>query len=125
MRELALYYANLRPPPGPALGPEAAQRVARGRTIAMEGLPSQRVPACAACHGPGSTRRYPAYPSLAGQHADYLALQLELFGKERRGGTKFSHLMRFVAGPLNAQQRQDVALYYSSLVGDAQAGDNK
>jgi cytochrome c553 len=52
---------------------------------------------------------------LAGQHADYLVLQLELFKKEHRGGSAYAHLMRPVATRLTPQQMRDVALYYESL----------
>jgi cytochrome c553 len=52
---------------------------------------------------------------LAGQYADYLVLQLELFKKEHRGGSAYAHLMRPVAAGLTAEQMRDVALYYESL----------
>jgi cytochrome c553 len=89
--------------------------IARGREIALRGVPSQRVPACADCHGPSDFRRNPAYPMLAGQYADYLVLQLTLFQKQERGGTTYAHLMRPVAAGLKPQQMRDVALFYESL----------
>jgi cytochrome c553 len=120
MRELALYYANL-----PGAGPqssimasgatETAAAIERGEAIARGGIPSRQVPACAACHGPSPTRRHPNYPVLAGQYPDYLALQLELFQDEHRGGTDYSHLMHFVVGGLTTEQIREVTLYYSSL----------
>ena len=86
-----------------------------GKAIASRGIPRQRVPACVACHGPGATRRNPIYPILAGQYADYLVLQLELFNKGYRGGSAYAHLMRPVATRLTHEQMRDVALYYASL----------
>jgi cytochrome c553 len=112
VRELARYYASLPKPP-PAVQSEAA--VERGRSIAQQGIPNQRVPACTACHGPGDIPRNQTYPLLAGQYADYLVLQLELFKQEKRGGTAYAHIMRQVAAGLNAGQIRDVAHYYSSL----------
>jgi cytochrome c553 len=88
---------------------------ARGREIALRGIPSQRVPACADCHGPSDFPRNPAYPKLAGQYADYLVLQLALFQKQARGGTAYAHLMRPVAAGLKPEQMRDVALFYESL----------
>jgi cytochrome c553 len=85
--------------------------------IATQGIPQQDVPACGQCHGPSPTRRNPAYPVLAGQYADYLLLQLELFQQQRRGGSPYTHLMRPVAAGLTRSQMREVALYYESLSG--------
>ena len=71
-------------------------------------------------HGPGRIRRNPFYPVLAGQHAAYLALQLELFKQRRRGGTPYAHLMRTVTARLRPEQMRDVALYYQSLAQGAE-----
>jgi cytochrome c553 len=124
MTELARYYASFDSGLGAMRSPNARSRVEnpkllsaieRGREIAMRGMPSQRLPACAACHGPSSTPRNPIYPQLAGQYAEYLALQLALFKKGSRGGTPYAHLMRVVAGRLTSEQVHDVTLYYASL----------
>jgi cytochrome c553 len=113
MSELARYYESLKSPsPSPH---EATSAIERGKEIAIHGIPNQRVPACVACHGPSVIPRNPAYPLLAGQYADYLVLQLDLFKKEHRGGTAYAHLMRPVAARLSPEQMRDVALYYSSL----------
>lgn len=99
-----------------ASGPNpAAAAIERGRAIAMEGIRSQRVPSCIECHGPGARRGKPAYPSLAGQSANYLQLQLQLFKREQRGGSAYAHLMRPVAAKLTDEQMRDVALYFESL----------
>jgi cytochrome c553 len=117
MREVALYYGSLQEPSSPPLSmPQASMSaIERGKAIASRGIPRQRVPACVACHGPGPTRRNPIYPILAGQFADYLVLQLELFNKGYRGGSAYAHLMRPVATRLTHEQMRDVALYYASL----------
>jgi cytochrome c553 len=115
MREIAQYYGNLPAPPAAAVSEEIAPAVQRGREIAMGGIPSRRVPACSACHGPNRIRRNPIYPELAGQHSDYLALQLELFKKQSRGGTPYAHIMHRIAGRLTPQQMRDVTWYYGSL----------
>lgn len=115
MRELAVYYGELPRRATPSARTQTTERIERGKTIASAGIPKQGVPACIACHGPGATPRNPHYPALAGQYADYLVLQLQLFSKEQRGGTEYSHLMHFVAGRLSPEQLRDVALYYESL----------
>jgi cytochrome c553 len=112
MRELARYYAGL---PGGGARDRASGDPRRGRAIAHDGIPAQRVPACAECHGPRPTRRNLGYPLLAGQYAEYLRLQLELLSERRRGGSRYVHLMHEVAPHLTAEQRADVASYYGSL----------
>jgi cytochrome c553 len=114
--KLARYYSNL-----PATSPwlsnaETASAIEqRGKAIAHFGIPKQRVPACVDCHGPGDTKRNPRFPILAGQYADYLVLQLELFKERDRGGTDYAHLMHPVAGRLTPEQMRDVARYFESL----------
>jgi cytochrome c553 len=115
MGELSRYYASL-----PETAPQPFSRPDRvapdlGEAIAQHGLPAQRVPACVPCHGPGTTPRNPMYPHLAGQYAEYLALQLRLFKDDRRGGTPYAHIMRMVAGRLTPAQMRAVAAYYASL----------
>jgi cytochrome c553 len=118
MRELALHYSTLKTPaPIASAASGAAADPARGAAIAQRGLPAQRVPACADCHGPATTERNPAYPGLAGQHSDYLALQLGLFARRERGGSEYAHLMLPVAGALTTDQIAAVATYYASLSG--------
>ena len=100
-------------PPTPAEAKSGS--IARGRHIAHRGIASAKVPACAECHGPTEPHPRDEYPMLAGQHAHYIVLQLELFKKNHRGGTPFSHLMNEVAPKLSTQQMRDVAAYYESL----------
>jgi cytochrome c553/cytochrome c5 len=115
MRELALYYAGISTRSNANSTEEARLAIRQGESIAQRGIPSQRVPACVACHGPGKTPRNPAYPILTGQYSDYLRLQLELFKENRRGGTAYAHLMRPIAARLTAEQMLNVALYFESL----------
>jgi cytochrome c553 len=115
MRELAHYYGSLQELSPSRLHQDTTLAIERGKAIADRGIPSQRVPSCVDCHGPGATRRNAVYPELAGQYADYLVLQLALFKQEQRGGTAYAHLMRPVASRLTPEQMRDVALYYASL----------
>jgi cytochrome c553 len=113
MRELATYYSKL--PKSPRASPSAEEEgIQRGREIAERGIPAQRVPSCIDCHGPGVASLNSNYPRHAGQYADYLVSQLELFKNKQRGGTPYAHLMEEVAENLNAQQMRDVAAYYAS-----------
>ena len=114
IRELARYYAELDAPDPPPAGEADAAAVERGEAIARAGVPARRVPACAACHGPGDGPRSPTFPTLSGHYADYLVLQLELFKKETRGGTDYAHIMHSVASRLTTEQMRDVAAYYAA-----------
>jgi len=115
IRDLARYYSGLRPRSSSTRPSQNNPAIERGKQIAEQGIPSQRVPICMECHGPGPDRRSPNYPELAGQYAEYLILQLTLFKKQQRGGTAYAHLMRRVAHRLTPQQMRDVANYYESL----------
>jgi cytochrome c553 len=115
MRELARYYRRMVPARPTPIVPENTASRKRGSTIAQAGVPSERIPICAECHGSGDNPRNANYPTLAGQHADYLVLQLELFKKRQRGGSPYAHLMHEVADRLTPQQMRDVAEYFESL----------
>jgi cytochrome c553/cytochrome c5 len=114
MRELAMYYSRLSKPTRTST-PGNELSIQRGGEIAERGIPSQRVPSCADCHGPGLASQNPNYPKHSGQHAGYLVSQLQLLKEKQRGGTAYVHLMDSVAGNLNRQQMEDVAAYYASL----------
>lgn len=133
MRALAAYYAGLPAAPAPgrsAGGPDSAA-LALGRRIAEEGLPDQRVAACAGCHGPKQEPLHPLYPKLAGQSAPYVAAQLELWVRGVRGRQyqgPLSQIMGLAVGTepghgqldeavwaLTRAQMRAVALYYASL----------
>lgn len=113
-RELARYYAGL---PRTERTSNDAAAVARGAEIARRGVPAQRVPACVRCHGPAGGVRNPMYPALAGQRAEYVALQLEVFQRGQRGGSAYAGLMTNAVRGMTREQMGDVARYYASLGG--------
>ena len=113
MRDAAAYYERL--PARPAGQANDANARARGESIAARGIPDRDIPSCADCHGPVAAPKNPAYPVLAGQHAPYLALQLDLFQQRRRGGSGYANLMHVFVGRLRADEIRDVTIYYSSL----------
>lgn len=113
MREVAAYYEGL--PPRAAEPSDDTSTLERGATIASRGIPHHDIPSCADCHGPDDAPKNPAYPKLAGQHARYLRLQLELFREGRRGGSGYANLMHVFVGRLGPEQVRDVTTYYASL----------
>lgn len=124
IRELADYYAGLgrgaaEPQRAAAAPTRDPQLVELGRVLALEGNAAQRIPACVECHGPAGRRTKSAYPSLAGQPAEYLQLQLELFQQKHRGGSEYAHLMQEIAPRLTVEQVRAVSLYFESVPNSA------
>lgn len=122
MRRLASHYAAL-PGSGSRAPVEKPEVLRRGQATAMQGHYEQGTPSCADCHGPDRTERNPLYPEIAGQYADYLALQLELFKLGTRGGTAYAHIMHSAARRLTAEQILEVANFYASLKPQADADE--
>jgi cytochrome c553 len=112
--ELARYYASAEPRARSTAARDQAS-IERGRLIATEGVREHRIAACVECHDPQGRRAKPAYPSLAGQPAKYLELQLRLFKEGQRGGSEFAHLMRPIAQRLTPEQARDVSRYFEAL----------
>jgi cytochrome c553 len=65
---------------------------------------------CVACHGPGGNSSQPRYPSLAGQTARYLYLQLKDFNEGRRTDS----LMTPMAKGLTRDDMLNLAAYFSA-----------
>lgn len=104
---LSQYYARQKAGPGRSHDPAT---IARGRDLFEHGIPSQGVPACAACHGPDALGSE-MYPRLAGQHAEYILKQLASFQSNMRNIA----VMHGVAQNLRTPQMQAVADYLESL----------
>ena len=117
MRAIARFYSSLPAGPPSFTGGDPAE-IELGRQIAERGRPEWLVPACSECHGPAQPPRNRHYPSLAGQHADFLELQLSLFKGHRRGGSPYHLLMQKVAGQLTDEQARAVSRYYASVPGE-------
>lgn len=71
----------------------------------------ERVAFCSYCHGKDGNSVKPEVPKLAGQNAKYLFNQFEHFAAGRRK----NFVMQELAKQLTAQDRVNIAIYYSSL----------
>jgi len=67
---------------------------------------------CANCHGPRGQSTFPKYPVLAGQHANYLAAQLQAFKAQTRGDPDAIGYMWGMASPLPDDLMTALAEYY-------------
>ena len=104
---LADYFSHQKTGPGVA---HSVAVITAGKTIYEQGIPSQGVPACAACHGPNALGSS-SFPRLAGQHAEYIMKQLVSFKSNMRNVA----IMHGVAQTLHRRQMKVVADYLESL----------
>jgi cytochrome c553 len=78
---LAKYFASQPAAPGkPSHDPALA---AKGKAIYENGVPEREILGCIGCHGPNAAG-INQFPRLAGQHRDYLAIQVQQFHGLRR-----------------------------------------
>lgn len=113
MEDLAAYYASQT-----ARGLEADKdKVEAGQKLYRGGNIASAAAACIACHGP-SGRGNPAaiYPSIQGQHATYVAAQLNAYkAKSRQTDNAQNKMMQDVAAALTAEEIAAVAAYVQGL----------
>jgi cytochrome c553 len=77
LREMADYYAKLRPPfEARDAAPADVAMLERGKSIATAGDPGIGIPPCVACHGSRLTGMNPGIPGLVGLRAAYISAQL-------------------------------------------------
>lgn len=72
---------------------------------------------CTACHGPEGNSSSPMWPNIAGQNAPYILAQLKAF----KDGTRSDPLMSSQAMILSDDDMANLAVYFESLPGAAQA----
>jgi cytochrome c553 len=86
-----------------------------GKPLVPTGKPEGTVPQaaqlCVSCHGQDGVAVVPIYPSLAGQHEDYLVRALDEY---KHGGRK-NPIMTGFAANLSEQDIQVIAAYFSKL----------
>ncbi|MDA8094666.1 MAG: c-type cytochrome [Betaproteobacteria bacterium] len=109
IKELAAYYAAQTPAAGT---PQTAdpREIAAGKKIFIEGIPSENVPACFACHGEEAQGKA-TFPRLAGQHRDYLVDQLQHFKDGRRSNAIMHNIVR----NMTDEEFVSVSAYLESL----------
>jgi cytochrome c553 len=76
---------------------------------AKDGGIDAKAAVCAACHGPGGNSSNPQYPTLAGQNARYLYLQLKDFKEGRRHDPQMDPM----AAPLERDDMLALSDYFS------------
>jgi len=76
---------------------------------AADAATEKKAEVCVACHGPHGQSTNPAWPSLAGQTARYLSLELQDF----QAGRRDDPLMSPIAKTLSTEDMQALADYFS------------
>jgi cytochrome c553 len=86
-----------------------------GKPLAASGKPPGAVPQaaqlCVSCHGENGIAVAPIYPSLAGQHEDYLVRALNEY---KHGGRK-NPVMKGFAANLKDEEIAQIAAYFSGM----------
>lgn len=86
----------------PAPAPAAKGDAAKAQKIVND--------VCGACHSTDGNSTSPAYPSLAGQHPEYIAKQLSEF----KSGARKNAIMAPNAAPLSHEDMLNLAAYFSA-----------
>lgn len=111
IQDIAAYF-SAQPRSSSAATPSAAES---GKQLFHNGKPTGSVSACAGCHaedGKGNTAL--KFPSLAGQHSDYVAKTLKAFRSATRSNDKQA-VMRSIAAGLSDQDIEALATYIASM----------
>ena len=111
MKGLASYYASQKLKPAAAADKDLATL---GQKLWRGGNAASGLPACAGCHGPAGAGLPGQYPRLAGQYAEYIAVQLRAF-KEGGRANDPNGAMRGVAARLTEREIRAVSEYAAGL----------
>jgi cytochrome c553 len=76
-----------------------------------QGAPPKAAMLCTSCHGQDGVAVTPMYPSLAGQHEDYLVRALQ----EYQNGGRKNPIMKSLATPLKPAEIAEIAAFFSAL----------
>lgn len=111
MEDIAAYFSSQQT----TIGAADKELVKLGEKIYRAGNKESGVPACMACHSPtGKGNAMAGFPSLSGQHAEYIAAQLRAFREGERTNDD-AKMMRSVALRLTNKEVDAVASYISGL----------
>lgn len=93
-RDIAAYFATVTPAKS---GPAPVGTLPKAAEV------------CQACHGPDGVGILSEYPTLAGQHADYIEQALRAYRK----GTRQNAIMQGFAGALSDADIKELSLYFA------------
>jgi cytochrome c553 len=86
-----------------------------GQSIYRGGITETSVAACMSCHSPSGSGNGPAgFPSLKGQHPEYIVTQLQKF-KDGARANDSGKMMRGVANRMSDKEMKAVAAYIAAM----------
>jgi len=112
MEDLDAYYSSLKPAIG-SISETQVELASEGEQIYKGGVNDRQIASCTSCHGTSGKGVPKLFPSVAGQHAEYLETQLLAFKKGERKG--YNNMMHDIAFGLTEQQIKALAIYMSGL----------
>jgi cytochrome c553 len=92
---LASYY-SAQPPASAAVALVNREAVAKGAALYAKGSPERGVPPCTGCHG-ASAEGLAVFPRLAGQHGEYLFIQMQSIRNRLRASPVMHGLIKELA----------------------------
>jgi cytochrome c553 len=111
---IAKFYAGLATPKVDEPQKADDKTIAAGAALASRGDWSKGLPGCGQCHGATGQGVGKAFPTLAGQSAEYITAQLKAWKDGKRTNDPL-HLMTGISGKLSDDQIAAAAAYYASL----------
>jgi len=111
MKNVAAYYESQQAK-GVAFDGEL---IPTGENIYRGGITETSVAACMGCHAPSGKGNGPAgWPSLIGQHPEYIVTQLKAF-KEGTRANDTGNMMRNVSARMSEMEMKSVAAYIAGI----------
>jgi cytochrome c553 len=111
MKNLAVFYESQQPK---AMAFDGG-RIETGESIYRGGITETKVAACMGCHAPSGVGNGPAgWPSLKGQHPEYLVTQLQNFKQGTRANDT-GKMMRNVVVRMSDEEMKAVAAYIAGI----------
>ncbi|MDH3762148.1 MAG: cytochrome c4 [Gammaproteobacteria bacterium] len=111
MKNVAAYYESQQPKSVEFDG----ELISAGESIYRGGITETSVAACMGCHAPSARGNGPAgWPSLKGQHPDYIVTQLKAFKLGTRANDT-GKMMRSVSARMSEMEMKSVAAYIAGI----------
>ena len=111
MKNLAAFYESQQPKAVAFDG----EMIEKGESIYRGGITETHVAACMGCHAPSGTGNGPAgWPSLKGQHPEYVVTQLQNFKQGLRANDT-GKMMRNIVVRMSDIEMQAVAAYIAGI----------
>lgn len=111
---VSVFYALSQAEPQPPQTRAETNALQWGAALNAVGSAERGIPGCANCHGAEGEGIAPSVPNLAGQHAAYIAAQLQLWKEGTRRNDPMN-VMKTIADKMTDQDIDAVADYFSRV----------